>query len=81
MPLLDLVNGESELGQFEASLALTNLASLGPDIKLSIVRNRGWHQMEYLCSSTNTLVQRAATGATLSLSLSLSRYIFTLHIL
>jgi hypothetical protein len=28
VPLLDLINGQNELAQFEAALALTNLASL-----------------------------------------------------
>jgi hypothetical protein len=68
VPLLDLINGENELAQFEAALALTNLASLSPDIKLSILRNRGWAQMEFLCSSDNLQVRRAATGALCNLA-------------
>ena len=62
-PLLDLVNGDSELAQFEAALAITNLAARGDDLKRSILLQHGWTLMESLCASDNPQVQRAATGA------------------
>ena len=56
----DLINDGNELAHFEAALALTNLASLGHELKLTILRNKGWMQMEYLCSSDNLQVSNPA---------------------
>lgn len=61
-PLIDLCNVEDELAQFEASLALTNLASVGEDLKLTIYRSAGVGMMQSLCASENLLVQQAAAG-------------------
>lgn len=61
-PLTLLTRGESELQQFEAALALTNLASMDDDMKDHLVKHGVWRQLEFLCASSNDKVQAAAAG-------------------
>ncbi|KAJ3300332.1 Protein unc-45 A [Borealophlyctis nickersoniae] len=60
-PLISLCNGESELRQFEALMALTNLASMNDEVRTRIVQAKGVKAFEYLQFSDNELVRRAAT--------------------
>ncbi|KAJ3154137.1 hypothetical protein HK101_001679 [Irineochytrium annulatum] len=62
-PLLHLCNGEDQLGQFEALMALTNLASVDDDLRNRIVQAKGVKAMEFLQFSDNEMVRRAATEA------------------
>ncbi|KAJ3045939.1 Protein unc-45 A [Rhizophlyctis rosea] len=60
-PLITLLNGESELRQFEGLMALTNLASMDEEVRGRIVAGGGVKAMEYLQFSDNEMVRRAAT--------------------
>ncbi|CAG8669909.1 armadillo-type protein [Gigaspora rosea] len=60
-PFLSLCQGESELGQFEALMALTNLGSTDNDIRLRIYDAKGIPIIENLQFSDNTMIRRAAT--------------------
>ncbi|KAI9003196.1 armadillo-type protein [Gaertneriomyces semiglobifer] len=62
-PLVDLCDSENQLRQFEALMALTNLASMNDDIRSRIVQVNGVKKMEFLQLSDNELIQRAATEA------------------
>ncbi|TPX34546.1 hypothetical protein SmJEL517_g02830 [Synchytrium microbalum] len=62
-PLVSLCGSESELCQFEALMALTNLASIDDDIRGRIVAAKGVAAMENLQFSDNIMVRRAATEA------------------
>lgn len=60
-PLLMLCKTAShELHQFEALMALTNLSSMGPDLRDKIMVEKGWTELTMLLASENYRVQRAA---------------------
>ncbi|KJE92716.1 hypothetical protein CAOG_08729 [Capsaspora owczarzaki ATCC 30864] len=60
-PLLRLCQSESGLQNYEALLALTNLASVGDELRQRIVLEKGMHQIESLQFEENVNLQRAAT--------------------
>lgn len=63
-PLLDLCKGETQLLQFEALMALTNIASVSDATKQRIVSEpQGLATLQYLQFSEHELVRRAATEA------------------
>uniref|UniRef100_A0AAV1UNG9 UNC-45/Cro1/She4 central domain-containing protein n=1 Tax=Peronospora matthiolae TaxID=2874970 RepID=A0AAV1UNG9_9STRA len=63
-PLLDLCKGDQQLLQFEALMALTNVASVSQDTKARIVGEpQGLSTLQYLQFSEHELVRRAATEA------------------
>jgi tetratricopeptide (TPR) repeat protein len=63
-PLLDLCKGEQQLLQFEALMALTNVASVSEETKARIVGEpHGLSTLQYLQFSEHELVRRAATEA------------------
>lgn len=62
-PFVTLCNGESPLRQFEALMALTNLASMGERLRKVIISAQGVKAMESLQFSENLMIQRAATEA------------------
>jgi hypothetical protein len=48
------------LPSLQATLALTNLSSLGEDVRSAVVADGGWSDMRLLLTSSNNMVQRAA---------------------
>lgn len=63
-PLLDLCKGETQLLQFEALMALTNIASVSDETKNRIITEpQGLATLQYLQFSEHELVRRAATEA------------------
>jgi len=61
-PLMGLLSTNEEgLEQFEALMALTNLAIVGEETMQLIVRNNGLSKIEMLQLSSNTMLQRAAS--------------------
>jgi len=64
-PLIQLVgdNNATDLQQFEALLAITNLASAGDETKERIVAERGISSLSYAMFSDHEMVQRAGTEA------------------
>ncbi|RLN98271.1 hypothetical protein BBJ28_00012405 [Nothophytophthora sp. Chile5] len=63
-PLLDLCKGDTQLLQFEALMALTNIASVSEETKARIVGEpQGLSTLQYLQFSEHELVRRAATEA------------------
>lgn len=63
-PLLQLCKGETQLLQFEALMALTNVASVSDETKSRIVAEpQGLSTLQYLQFSEHELVRRAATEA------------------
>lgn len=62
-PFVTLCNGDNPLQQFEALMALTNLASMGSPIRQVIISAKGIKAMEMLQFSENSMIQRAATEA------------------
>ncbi|TYZ64783.1 hypothetical protein PybrP1_011821 [[Pythium] brassicae (nom. inval.)] len=63
-PLLDLCKGETQLLQFEALMALTNIASVSDETKNRIMAEpQGLATLQYLQFSEHELVRRAATEA------------------
>lgn len=64
-PLIRLVNDNdsSDLQQFEALLALTNLASVDDETKSKIVTEKGIHIFHLAMFSDHEMVRRAATEA------------------
>lgn len=62
-PFISLLNGDDQLRQFEGLMALTNLASIGPQVRQLIIKNQGVKAFEMLQFSSNEMVQRAATEA------------------
>jgi len=64
-PLIHLVkdNDSSDLQQFEALLALTNLASVDDETKGKIVSEKGIHIFHLAMFSDHLMVRRAATEA------------------
>ncbi|KAI9917576.1 hypothetical protein PsorP6_012593 [Peronosclerospora sorghi] len=63
-PLLDLCKGDQQLLQFEALMALTNIASVSDETKARIVGEpQGLSTLQYLQFSEHELVRRAATEA------------------
>jgi len=64
-PFVTLCNGDGPLRQFEALMALTNLASMSTneDIRGIIIGSGGVKAMEMLQFSDNAMIQRAATEA------------------
>lgn len=67
-PLLDLCKGETQLLQFEALMALTNIASVSDETKNRIVTEpQGLATLQYLQFSEHELVRRAATEAVCNL--------------
>lgn len=67
-PLLDLCKGETQLLQFEALMALTNIASVSDETKNRIVGEpQGLATLQYLQFSEHELVRRASTEAVCNL--------------
>lgn len=64
-PLIQLVRevGSSDLQQFEALMALTNIASVGDDTKNKIVAERGLATFKFAMFSDHEMVKQAATEA------------------
>jgi len=64
-PLIQLVRevGSSDLQQFEALMALTNIASFGDDTKNKIVAERGLAAFKFAMFSQHEMVKQAATEA------------------
>lgn len=64
-PLIQLVRevGSSDLQQFEALMALTNIASVGDDTKNKIVAERGLAAFKFAMFSDHEMVKQAATEA------------------
>ena len=62
-PLLTLCAGPKQLLQFEASMALTNLASASHELREFMVARKAVGTLTYLQFSENEMVQRAATEA------------------
>lgn len=64
-PLIQLIRevGSSELQQFEALMALTNIASVGDDTKNKIVAERGLAAFKFAMFSDHEMVKQAATEA------------------
>ncbi|EGZ13827.1 hypothetical protein PHYSODRAFT_512479 [Phytophthora sojae] len=63
-PLLDMCKGDQQLLQFEALMALTNIASVSEETKARIVGEpQGLSTLQYLQFSEHELVRRAATEA------------------
>ena len=60
-PLVRLLKSERQLQQFEALMALTNLASLGPKLCSKIVTEKGVHWVESLQFEEHEMLRRAAT--------------------
>jgi len=60
-PLLRLLASEESLLNFEALMALTNLASMSEEIRVRIVKEKGVRAIEYLMFSEHEMIQRAAT--------------------
>ncbi|CAG8466329.1 16075_t:CDS:1 [Acaulospora colombiana] len=60
-PFLALCQGESELCQFEALMALTNLESVDDDIRMRIYDAKGIPIIEGLQFSDNVMIRRAST--------------------
>lgn len=69
-PLLRLLAAEEGLLNFEALMALTNLASMSEEIRFRIVKEKGVRQIEYLMFSEHEMIQRAATEAMCNLMVS-----------
>jgi hypothetical protein len=70
-PLLRLARDSSlSLAQFEAGLALGNVASAGPEVREVMLRRRALAALEYLQFSDHKLVRRAGTEALTNLSTS-----------
>merc|ERR1719273_185747 len=60
-PLLHLIRtADHELYQFEATLSLTNIASIDDQIRNNIMDEKGWTDLQGLLASDNHDVQRAA---------------------
>lgn len=63
-PLLFVIEkSNNELFQFEATMAITNLASLSPEMRDKIVASEGWYHLTALLSSDNPRCQCAAVEA------------------
>eukprot|EP01138_Halocafeteria_seosinensis_P011535 gb/GECG01011783.1/.p1 GENE.gb/GECG01011783.1/~~gb/GECG01011783.1/.p1 ORF type:complete len:1099 (+),score=162.25 gb/GECG01011783.1/:1-3297(+) len=59
--LLQLTESNDQLQQFEACTALTNLASLGPDLQSKLTNAKGLTRLEDCQFEDHTMVRRAAT--------------------
>ncbi|ORX98894.1 ARM repeat-containing protein [Basidiobolus meristosporus CBS 931.73] len=53
--------GESQLGQFESLLALTNITSISEQVRERVVKANGMEEFENLMFSDHEMVRRAAT--------------------
>ena len=62
-PLVQLLKSEQGLQQFEALMALTNLAGTTDDVRQRIIKEGGIPLMESLMFEENDLIRRAATEA------------------
>lgn len=64
-PLIQLIRdvASTELQQFEALMALTNIASIGDDTKNKIVAERGLATFKFAMFSDHEMVKQAATEA------------------
>eukprot|EP01134_Creolimax_fragrantissima_P007297 CFRG7297T1 len=60
-PLVGLLGSLSELKVFESLLALTNLASMGDEVRNVIINEQGVEEMSKLQLDENENIQRAAT--------------------
>ena len=62
-PLVQLLKSEQGLQQFEALMALTNLAGTTDDVRQRIIKEQGISLMESLMFEEHDLIRRAATEA------------------
>lgn len=62
-PLVKLGGERNGLYQFEAAMALCNLASLSDDLRNKILREQGVSVLENMMFDEDLLVRRAATQA------------------
>ncbi|KAJ1332617.1 hypothetical protein BSLG_008246 [Batrachochytrium salamandrivorans] len=62
-PLISLCTGDTLLQQFEALMALTNIASVNDDVRARIIASDGIRAMENLQFLDHVMVRRAATEA------------------
>lgn len=62
-PLVGLLKSDQGLQQFEALMALTNLAGLGDDIRRRIYKEGGFQHIESLMFEEHEMLRRAATEA------------------
>jgi hypothetical protein len=62
-PLVQLLKSEQGLQQFEALMALTNLAGTSDDVRQRIVKEHGVQLMESLMFEEHDLIRRASTEA------------------
>jgi len=60
-PLLRLLKSEDGLQNFEALMALTNLASMSQEVLTRIVKEKGISEIEFMMFSEHHMIQRAAT--------------------
>ncbi len=69
-PLVTLCreSGATNLQQFEALLALTNILSCGPTEHEKFAAEKGVHAVHYLIFSEHLMVRRAATEALCNMS-------------
>jgi urease gamma subunit len=59
--MLALLKSDEQLAQFEALMALTNLCSLGYEVREAVVAQDGLTQIELLQMSDHVMVKRSAT--------------------
>lgn len=62
-PLVQLLKSEQGLQQFEALMALTNLAGTSDDVRQRIIKEQGIQLMESLMFEEHDLIRRASTEA------------------
>lgn len=62
-PLVQLLKSEQGLQQFEALMALTNLAGTSDDVRQRIIKEQGVRLMESLMFEEHELIRRASTEA------------------
>jgi hypothetical protein len=69
-PLVWLIkNSEHEQPEFEAAMALTNLASVGPNVQNAMMHHHTWPALRTMISSENPMCQRASIECMLNLAM------------